>query len=146
MLDQDMRAAILRLHRRGGGVRAIARALQISKNSVKRVLRDGESLVPALSREDPLAVHLDLIRQLFQGDMTAEMDLVVGKTSHLIIGAFNGKIKTAFEIFIGVSQFGIVHWFFLKPLHLFHYEPENLKRVGVVSSAIDTHEAGIIIR
>jgi len=65
MLDQDIRAAILRLHRQGRGVRSIARALQISKNSVKRVLRDGASAVPALLREDPLAAHMDRIRELY---------------------------------------------------------------------------------
>jgi transposase len=66
MLDQDIRAAILRLHQQGRGMRSIARALQISKNSVKRVLRDGGSTVPSLLREDPLAAHLDRIRELYR--------------------------------------------------------------------------------
>lgn len=66
MLDQDLRSAILRLHQQGRGVRSIARALAISKNSVKRVLRDGRSEVPALSRADPLAGHIDRIRELYR--------------------------------------------------------------------------------
>ncbi|MBU1495078.1 MAG: IS21 family transposase [Actinobacteria bacterium] len=65
MLDQDLRAAILRLREQGRGVRSIARALNISKNSVKRVLRDGHSQVPALQRDDPFAGHLDRIGQLY---------------------------------------------------------------------------------
>ena len=36
MLDLDTRTALLRLHREGHGTRAIARALGITKNTVKR--------------------------------------------------------------------------------------------------------------
>lgn len=65
MLDQDLRTAILRLHEQGRGVRSIARALNVSKNSVKRVLRDGHCEVPVLKRDDPFAGHLDRIRELY---------------------------------------------------------------------------------
>jgi hypothetical protein len=40
--------------------------LGVSKNSVKRVLHNGQSTVPALEREEPLGPHLDRIRELHQ--------------------------------------------------------------------------------
>ena len=64
MLDQDTRAAILLLTRQGHGIRAIARTLGLSKNSVKRILRSGNAEVPALTREEILTPHLDRIREL----------------------------------------------------------------------------------
>lgn len=66
MLDQETRGTILRLHGQGHGIRTISRLLCVSKNSVRRVLRNGEAEVPALEREELLAPHLDRIRELHQ--------------------------------------------------------------------------------
>ncbi|MGH8732078.1 MAG: helix-turn-helix domain-containing protein [Burkholderiales bacterium] len=52
MLDQAIRHAILELHRRGQGVRAIARALQVSRAAVRDVLRRGSAEVPRLARPE----------------------------------------------------------------------------------------------
>ena len=41
MLDKDMRATILNLHRQGHGRHAIAQSLKISRNSVKAVIKSG---------------------------------------------------------------------------------------------------------
>jgi hypothetical protein len=66
MLDQATRQAILELHRRGQGVRAIARALRVSRAAVREVLRRGTAEVPRLSRPERALDHRDAIRELLQ--------------------------------------------------------------------------------
>ena len=65
MIDQEMRTAILRLHREGVGRRRIARLVGVSRNSVREIVRSGQSEVPALERSCVLDPHLDHIRELF---------------------------------------------------------------------------------
>ena len=65
MLDLDTRRAILQLKARGLGVRAIARALRIARNSVRTVLTSGTAEVPAIEREQICAAHLDTLRALY---------------------------------------------------------------------------------
>lgn len=65
MIDQETRTAILRLRREGHGVKTIARALSIGKNTVKRVLASGTPAPPGLARSAGLDPHLDLVRDLF---------------------------------------------------------------------------------
>ena len=65
MLDLDTRRAIYQLKARGLGLRAIARALGTSRNSVRAVLALGSAEVPALEREQRCASHLDVLRQLY---------------------------------------------------------------------------------
>jgi hypothetical protein len=62
MLDQDTRKAIFALRKKGHGIKAIKRALKISKNTVRDVLRSGKDELPPLQREDQATPHLDLIR------------------------------------------------------------------------------------
>jgi transposase len=52
MLDETTRTAILRLRSEGHGTRAIARALGISRGSVKRVIEEGTAEVPRLARAE----------------------------------------------------------------------------------------------
>lgn len=65
MLERDLRAVILRLHREGHGARRIARGLGLSRNAVRGVIRSGEVEVPALERPDPLGAHLPRVRELY---------------------------------------------------------------------------------
>jgi transposase len=64
MLDQTKRSAILTLHNQGLGKRAIARALQISRNTVRDVLTDGRAAPPPLERTEALAAVRDEILAL----------------------------------------------------------------------------------
>ncbi len=50
MLDQKLRAAILALHEKGRSRRSIARALKISRDTVKEVIASGSMEVPLLVR------------------------------------------------------------------------------------------------
>jgi transposase len=65
MLDLNTRTAILRLHREGHGARRIARALGVSRNAVKKVIRSGRAEVPRMQgRETALDGELNRIREL----------------------------------------------------------------------------------
>jgi hypothetical protein len=63
--DIDTRTAALRLSREGHSVRAIARALRISRGAVDRILASGIAEVPVVERPDQLEPHLDQVRDLF---------------------------------------------------------------------------------
>ena len=64
MLDLDTRTAILKLVEQGHGKKTIARWLGISKNSVKKVLKDGQVEVPPSQRGESLDAHLKRVREL----------------------------------------------------------------------------------
>jgi len=66
MLDQSVRQAILELQRRGQGVRAIARALQVSRAAVREVLRRGSAEVPRLPRPEKALDHREEILRLLR--------------------------------------------------------------------------------
>lgn len=65
MLDCETRTAILRLHREGHGIRPIARALGITRKSVRRVLCSGVAEVPRLERPSALDEHFARVRELY---------------------------------------------------------------------------------
>lgn len=65
MLDHDTRNAIFALWLKGRGKRAIARALKISRDSVRKVLNSGQVAVPLIERVDQATEHLQTIRELF---------------------------------------------------------------------------------
>jgi predicted transcriptional regulator len=66
MLEQGVRHAILELQRRGQGVRAIARALQVSRAAVRDVLRRGSAEVPRLTRPEKALEHREDILRLLR--------------------------------------------------------------------------------
>jgi transposase len=66
MLPQGIRQAILDLHGRGQSVRAIARALQVSRAAVRDVLRRGSAEVPRLVRPERAFEHRDEILRLLR--------------------------------------------------------------------------------
>ena len=64
MLDRETREVILRLNAEGHGIRPIARALKISRNSVKKVLIEGTVEVPELERPSLVEPHRERIVDL----------------------------------------------------------------------------------
>ncbi len=64
MLDEETRITILRLHKAGHGIRAVARMVSHSRNAVRDVIRSGEHTVPDLERAQLLDGHLELVREL----------------------------------------------------------------------------------
>src|SRR5260370_18172719 len=67
MLDQPTRTAVLRLREAGHGTRAIARALGISRGTVKEIGKGGREEVPLISRTEKAESHEPLVRELFTG-------------------------------------------------------------------------------
>jgi ParB/RepB/Spo0J family partition protein len=61
MLDQGLRTAILSLQAKGQGIRQIARALQISRGTVRTVLKAGTPTVPRLDRPEKAEPYRDQI-------------------------------------------------------------------------------------
>ena len=66
MHDRDTRAAILLLSQKRHGVRAIARAVQVTRKTVRRVLSSGEADVPEIERRELGEPHEVLIRELHE--------------------------------------------------------------------------------
>jgi transposase len=64
MLDLETRTAILRLKAEGHGVNPIARALNVSPNSVRKVLEEGTAEVPELERPSLAEPHRERIVEL----------------------------------------------------------------------------------
>ena len=65
MLSQNLRAAILELHRKGVGTRPIARALQISRGAVKKVIRSQSTDVPPITRAERAEPYRQRILDLY---------------------------------------------------------------------------------
>jgi transposase len=65
MLDLDTRRAVLQLQALGHGVRAIARTLKISRNSVRAVLAQGTAEAAPIERAEICTAHLDTLRALY---------------------------------------------------------------------------------
>jgi len=57
MQDRDTRTAILQLRDKGHGIRRIAKALKVSRGTVKRVLKSGTAEVPAIERAEKAEPH-----------------------------------------------------------------------------------------
>jgi transposase len=64
MLDQSLRIAILELHKKGQGIRAIARAMKLSRNAVRDVLRRDSAEVPRALRAEKAEPYEAAIREL----------------------------------------------------------------------------------
>jgi transposase len=61
MLDEYIRTTILELHEAGQGKRAIARALQLSRGAVRKVIASGSREVSPLNRSEKAEPHHDAI-------------------------------------------------------------------------------------
>ncbi len=64
MTPREKRIAILEMHKHAVSVRAIAKALDASPNTVRRVIRSGDPERPAMKRESQLAEHIERVREL----------------------------------------------------------------------------------
>ena len=64
MTPREKRIAILEMHKHGVSVRAIADALDASRNTVRDVIASGNPERPAMQRESQLAEHIERVREL----------------------------------------------------------------------------------
>ena len=65
MLSQNLRTAILELHRKGVGKRQIARALRISRAAVKKVIHSSSSVPPPIARAEKAEPYRQRILDLY---------------------------------------------------------------------------------
>jgi transposase len=65
MLDQSTRAAILKLREQEHSIRAIARAMKLSRGAVRKVLRLGSEIVPKIMRPEKAMPYRDEILELY---------------------------------------------------------------------------------
>lgn len=66
MLNEPTRTAILKLSEEGHASRAIARALKVSRVTIKKVLTAGGAQPPRIQRPEKADAHLDRIRELHE--------------------------------------------------------------------------------
>ena len=64
MIDPDMRNAIYQLHRAGIQVRQISRQLHVSRNSVRRIIRE-QGAMPQTVRKNKIQIDPELLRRLY---------------------------------------------------------------------------------
>lgn len=86
MLDQKQRAAILALHEQEHGVRAIARALNVSRNVVRKVIGSGSESVPGIVREqaaEPWREEILAQHALCQGNLVRVHEELVNRGASL---------------------------------------------------------------
>ena len=86
MLDQKQRAAILALRERTHGVRAIARALGVSRGAVRAVLASGSEFVPKIVREqaaDPWREEILAQHALCKGNLVRVHEELVKKGAQI---------------------------------------------------------------
>ena len=65
MRDRAIRTAILELDKKGHSLRGISLALEVSRKTIRRVLRAGTAEVPVLVREERAEPHEERILRLF---------------------------------------------------------------------------------
>jgi hypothetical protein len=86
MLDQATRTAILALHEKQQGTRAIARALKISRGAVRSVVRARSAEVPRLERKELGQEHEEAIRELYlsaKGNLVRVHELLLEQGAQL---------------------------------------------------------------
>src|SRR5512137_2411049 len=64
MIDADVRNAIYQLHLAGTSLRDISRQFRVSRNSVRRIIRQQGSM-PHTVRKDKIQIDVELLRRLY---------------------------------------------------------------------------------
>src|SRR5258707_2586621 len=137
MLDQTIRQAILTLRDAGNGIRAIARALDLSRVTVRRVLANGRASPPLLERAEKAEPHRDEILALYaecKGNLVRVHEEL--ETRGLVTLSY--PALTAF-----CRKYGIGHEP-AKPAGRYHFEPG--KEMQHDTSPHDAHIGGALRR
>jgi transposase len=115
MLSQSQRTTILELHRKGTNKREIAKLLNLSRQSVRKVLQSNSTAVPKIEREEKAAPHRQRILELLH---TCKGNLVRVHEELRADGAtLSYQALTAFCRRQGIGQDPIV------PAGRYHFEP-----------------------
>jgi transposase len=115
MLSQEQRAAILELHRRRVSPRQIAKALGISKTTVKKVIASRASIPPPIVRMEKAAPYRQEILELLascKGNLTRVHEELLGLGAELSYQALTAFCRRQG---IGTSE--------IKPCGEYHFKP-----------------------
>ena len=115
MLTRDQRAAILQLHRKGNGTRAIKKALKISRGAIKKVIASESSEPPPLLRPRKAEEYRQEILELYttcKGNRVRVHEELQAQGAQLSYPAL-----TAFCRQEGIGQTPII------PSGRYHFEP-----------------------
>jgi transposase len=116
LLDQSIRTAILALHRKGLGIKAIARAMKLSRGAVRDVIRSGTAEVPRPPRAERAEPHEEEIRALY---LRCKGNLVRVHEELLAAGA--GPLS--YQALTGFCRRRGIGHEPLKPSGRYHFEP-----------------------
>jgi transposase len=102
MLDKTMRSAILVLAGKGHNISEIARTLEVSRNSVKAVLKSGRAEAGGKGRGSMLEPHLELVRAMYTkcADKDGRANMV--RVKELVEGALSNEgrpLKVSYTTF-----------------------------------------------
>ncbi len=95
MIDRQTRTAILALRAKGHGIRAIGKALGVSRNSVREVVADGGAEPRCARRASMFDEHLESIR-LYHGECRGNMVRVMEKLQDELAGR-GRKIEASYS-------------------------------------------------
>jgi hypothetical protein len=93
LLDQRIRTAVLELHKKGHGIRGIARAMKLSRGAVRDIIRLGSAEVPRILRPEKAAGHVDDIRALYarcKGNLVRVHEELIAEGGQLSYQALTG--------------------------------------------------------
>jgi len=115
LLDQSIRTAILALHSKGQSIRAIARAMKLSRGAVRLVIRTGTAEVPRAPRAERAEPHEEEIRELYarnKGNLVRVHEELVAAGASLSYQALTGFCRRR-----GIGQEP------RRPAGRYHFEP-----------------------
>jgi transposase len=115
MLDMDTRAAILKLTAEGHGARFIAKALSISRNAVKRVVKSGDTTPASPARTELAEPHAERILTLYtrcQGNLVRVQEELAAEGVTLAYSTLTGYCRR--------TGIGVVP---SKPVGRYHFMP-----------------------
>ena len=93
MLDESIRSAILVLREQSHSIRAIARAVKVSRDTVQRVLAAGSPAIPDLPRPEKAEAHQEEILELLpacKGNLIRVHEKLVDRGAVLSYQALTG--------------------------------------------------------
>ena len=95
MLSQSQRATILELHAKGMNKREIAKLLNLSRQSVRKVLQANSTAMPKIEREEKAAPYRQQILELLhtcKGNLVRVHEELVGRWRGAVVSGVDGVL------------------------------------------------------
>jgi hypothetical protein len=146
MLDQGLRTAILSLQAKGHGIRQIARALQISRGTVRTVLKTGSPTVPRIERTEKAEPYREQILDWVdrcRGNLVRVHEELVAEGVTISYPALTAYCR---RHAIGhASPAPVGHYDFAPAQEMQHDTSPHRAPIGGVEQRIETASAGAVL-